>query len=161
MTTEVARRSAWKTGNTWAGYVLFGLPAALAVPALATTLAHFGVWKTLSAAVPAALWACTPLFLWHRYTRRPPQRRLARLLWSVLAVVAVVMLLASPLWFWAGPSLLVLTSEALRLLLGRSLSRASAAIRGRLRPFTAQDRPRPQRSAIPAVPARRYVRRTG
>ncbi len=105
------RRVAWKKINTWLGHVVFGLPALLTVPALVATTARFGWWETLTAAVPAAAWACIPLLLWIFYLRRRRGRRLA---WALLLVVAVVVLVLSPVFFWAAPATLVLLLEAAR-----------------------------------------------
>ncbi len=112
----------WRSVNAWAGYVALGLPAVVAVPALIATLARFGPWDTLSA-LPAVLWACTPGLLWLRYTRRGPTRRRGRITWSLLGVLAVAMLLVSPIWFWSGPVLCVLASEALRLAVAAAVAR--------------------------------------
>ena len=109
--------SRWKTVNTWGGYLVFGLPAALAIPALISTLKQFGPLDTLTSAVPAALGACVPVLLWIRYNRKPPRTRTGKLTWALLAVIATATLVFSPLFFWAGPALLVLASEALRALL--------------------------------------------
>lgn len=105
------RRVSWRKINTWLGHVVFGLPALLAVPALVATTARFGWLETLTAAVPAAAWACIPLLLWIFYLRRRRGRRLA---WALLLVIAVVVLALSPIFFWAAPAVLVLILEAAR-----------------------------------------------
>lgn len=107
--------SRWTTLNCWAGYAIFGLPAVLAVPALIATFAQFGVRDTLVSGVPAALWVCTPALLWLRYARRRPTRRRGRIAWAMLGLLTITMILISPIWFWSGPLLLVLSSEAVRV----------------------------------------------
>ena len=60
-----------------------------------------------------------PWLAWLRYTRRRPSTRPALLAWSAMAGGVVVMLLASPLWRWAGPALAVVLSETVRTLTER------------------------------------------
>lgn len=119
----------WKKANRWAGHLVFGLPAVLAVPALMATLARFGVWQTATAALPAALWACVPLLLWVRYTRRAPRTGAGAAAWMTVAVIGLSMLLLSPIWFWSGPCLFVVASEILRVTAGPLMSRALAGLR--------------------------------
>lgn len=106
----------WKIVNVVAGYVVFGLPALLAIPALIATAAKFGLWPTITQAGPPALLASLPLLVWVWYTRRPPSTRSRRFAWIVLATLATATLLATPLVFWTAPAFAVLTSELLRAL---------------------------------------------
>lgn len=121
----------WKTRTAWAGYLMFGLPAILAMPALISTLVRFGLPDTLTAGVPAALWACTPALLWLRYTRRRPSTRSGGIAWALLCLAAVLMILFSPIWFWSGPVLFVLLSEAARVSITPAVIRISTARRHR------------------------------
>lgn len=108
-----------KTSTTvieWAGITVFGIPAALAVPALMSTLAHYGVWDTLTHASLPVLVACLPLTLWVRYTRHRPTRRAAMAAWTFTATILLASIALTPLWFWAVPSMAVLTAEAIRIL---------------------------------------------
>lgn len=116
-TTARSTRSGWEKTNTWLGHVVFGVPAVLAIPALITTAARFGWWQTLTTALPAAAWAGVPLLLWVVYLRRRGRGR--RAAWSLLLGVAVVVLLLSPISFWAGPATAVLLLEASRGLVAR------------------------------------------
>lgn len=110
--------SRWKQTNTVAGYIVFGLPALLAVPALVSTIARFGLWTTLTSAALPVLVVTAPLLLWIRYTRRRPLWRLARLGWTGVAVLILLNIAASPIRFWTGPVLAVLLSEIVRVHLG-------------------------------------------
>lgn len=115
-----------KTSTTvieWAGLTVFGIPVALAVRALMSTLAHYGVWDTLIHASLPVLVACLPLTLWVRYTRHRPTRRAGMVAWSLTATILLASIALSPLWFWAVPSMGVLTAEALRVLAGTIQSR--------------------------------------
>lgn len=116
--TATTRTVTWKKINTWLGHVVFGLPALLAIPALIATAARFGWWETLTVALPAAAWACTPLLLWIIYMRRRRGRRLA---WVLLLIIAVVVLAVSPIYFWAAPATIVLLLEAARAGTGTTL----------------------------------------
>lgn len=100
----------------WAGITVFGIPAALAVPALMSTLAHYGVWDTLTHASLPVLAACLPLILWVRYTRHRPTRRAGMIAWTLTATILLASIALTPLWFWAVPSTGVLTAEAIRIL---------------------------------------------
>jgi len=108
---------------TWIGYVVFGLPAALAVPAMASTVTRFGAWPAATQALPAAATAVIPLMLWVRYTRHRPTTRRGKLAWLVVAAAAIAAVALSPLFFWSGPVLLVLCAELLRLLLNPALTK--------------------------------------
>lgn len=110
-------RTVWETINTRCGYLVFGLPAVLAVPALIATLARFGLWDILRSAVPVALCLCVPLLLWLRYTHHRPRSRSGKCAWALVAAAATTTLVISPLFFWVGPVLAVLGSELLRVLL--------------------------------------------
>lgn len=140
MTTTRASKTRWKTANTWAGRLVFGFPAAMTVPALLSTFVRFGLWETLAAAVPLTVVAWLPLLLWHRYTRHRPSSRSTKIAWALVAMVALAGLALSPLFFWAGPALIVLFSEVLRLALGPSLASLTAATR------TRHHQPKPRRS---------------
>lgn len=120
-------RSSWETVNAWGGYLVFGLPAVLAVPALIATFARFGLWDTVHSAVPIAVGVCIPLLLWLRYTHRRPRTRTGRCAWVLLAAAVTTTLVLSPLFFWVGPVLAVLVSETLRVLCPRGVARAAAS----------------------------------
>lgn len=107
----------WMRANTAAGYLVFGLPVLLAIPALGATITRFGVWTTLTSAALPVLVVTAPLLLWNRYTRHRPARKVARLTWAAIAALTFVLLASSPLWFWTGPVLAVLLSELARALL--------------------------------------------
>lgn len=108
----------WKQINTIAGYVAFGLPTLFAIPAMAATIARFGLWDTLTSAVLPVLGVSAPLLLWIRYTRHRPVWKIARLTWAGIALLALLMLASTPIWFWTAPVLAVLLSELLRALAG-------------------------------------------
>lgn len=106
--------SRWKRVNTAAGYLVFGLPALVAVPALFATVRRFGLWDTVAAATLPLLWVVAPLALWARYIRRRPSSGAGWLAWLSCAVVVLLMLAVSPIWFWSGPAMTVLLSEIAR-----------------------------------------------
>lgn len=110
-------RPAWRIVNTWSGHVVFGLPAVLAVPALVSTVTRFGWGHTLTTGLPAAAWACIPLLLWILYLRNARRRTV----WVLLLAIATVVLLLSPIYFWAAPAMVVLLMEAARGLATRGL----------------------------------------
>lgn len=107
----------WMHVNTAAGYVVFGVPTLLAIPAVAATIARFGIWHTLTSAVVPVAMVIAPLLLWTRYTRHRPAKRTAWLTWSGVAILVFLVLASSPLWFWTGPVLVVLLSELARAIL--------------------------------------------
>lgn len=113
----------WKSLNVWVGHLVLGLPAVLAVPALIATLAQFGFPDTLTAGGPAVAVACAPEALWMRYTRHRPSTGRGRVAWTLGWLLAVTMLLLSPIWFWSGPLLFVLASEAVRVAVTGTLAR--------------------------------------
>ena len=119
---ETAPRGRWHNVNVVAGYLVFGLPALSAVPALLATFAKFGVLPSLANAVPAALAACLPLLLWIRYTRRRPGTYAGKITWFLIGALALLAFAVSPLFFWTGPAALVLVSEILRLIAGPALT---------------------------------------
>ena len=106
----------WKQINTLAGYVVFGLPSLLALPAMVATIARFGLWDTLTSAALPLVAVATPLLLWIRYTRHRPVWRLARVTWAGIAGGALLLLASTPIWFWTGPVLALIASELLRAL---------------------------------------------
>lgn len=110
----------WWKANCWAGYAVFGIPAALAVPAVITTASRFGPIDTLTSATLPVLWILSPLALWVRYTRRRPRTRRGAAAWIAVALLSLGLLLTSPIWFWSGLTLLVLASEALRAVVSRT-----------------------------------------
>ena len=122
-------RGRWRQGNVWAGYLVFGFPAVVAIPALASTIARFGLLDSLLNAGPAALTACLPLLLWARYTRRCPGTYTGKVTWFIVGLVALAALAFSPLFFWAGPATLVLLSEILRLVTAPALASVSNSLR--------------------------------
>ncbi|WP_193315418.1 hypothetical protein [Nostocoides sp. F2B08] len=119
----------WQQGNVWAGYLVFGFPAVAAIPALASTISRFGLRDSLLNAGPAALTACLPLLLWARYTRRRPGTYTGKVTWFVVGLAGLAALAFSPLFFWAGPAMLVLLSEILRLITAPALAFASNRVR--------------------------------
>ena len=104
----------WRQLNTIGGYVVFGLPSLLAIPALMATIARFGLWATLTSAALPVIAVAIPLLLWARYTRHRPVWKIARVTWAALALVSLTLIAASPIWFWSAPVLAVLLSEVLR-----------------------------------------------
>ncbi|MGH9025574.1 MAG: hypothetical protein ACRDWD_05560 [Acidimicrobiia bacterium] len=101
----------------WAGYLVFGLPAVLAVWALVQAVGRFGVGQTLIGAGPSMLWMELPLIAWIVYTvRRPQSRRPALLSIAGLALITATLLL-TPMFFWTGPAFLVLLIELARVLI--------------------------------------------
>lgn len=117
---RVASSKWWRAINRRAGYVVFGLPAAFAIPALITTWVQFGLWRALIGAGPLFVWVIAPLLLWIRYTRHPPQTRAGSTAWGILAAAVTVSLLISPVFFWTGPVLVLLISELLRATCART-----------------------------------------
>lgn len=111
----------WKTLNAWAGHVTFGLPAALALPALASTITRFGPREALTTAAPLALLVWVPFLAWIHHTRRQPTRRHAThtVVLVMFATVTTVTYLLTPLFFWAVPVVAVLMSEGTRMLVAR------------------------------------------
>ena len=79
-------------------------------------MTRFGFWAALTSACVPLLVVSSPWIAWLRYTRRRPSTRRGLLAWSIVAGVIVVMLLASPVWLWAGPVLAVVLSETVRTL---------------------------------------------
>lgn len=124
-----AARSRWQRINTWAGGLVFGVPVAAMVPALVATALEFGLFTLLVTGGLAAAVACAPLLLWVRYCRRPPSSRTGKVAWVVVAAMGIVTLLFSPLFFWAGPALLVLLAEVSRVLTHRRFTAIASAIR--------------------------------
>lgn len=125
----------WRQANVLAGYIVFGLPAAIAVPAAAATISRFGLWNTLTSAALPLLVVAASLLLWIRYTRHHPVRKLARLAWAAAAGATFLTFAVSPIWFWSGPLLAVLLSElALVLTSARARRRHTgpALAKGRL-----------------------------
>ena len=106
----------WKTVNAWAGHVTFGLPAALAVPALASTITRFGPQEALTTAAPLALLVWVPFAAWIHHTRRHPTHPVVLV---VFATVTTATYLLTPLFLWAVPVIAVLTSEGTRMVVAR------------------------------------------
>lgn len=106
----------WKTLNAWAGHVTFGLPAVLAVPALASTITRFGPQEALTTAAPLALLVWVPFLAWLHHTRRHPTHTVVLVMF---ATVTAVTYLATPLFFWAVPVAAVLMSEGTRMVVAR------------------------------------------
>lgn len=129
-------RGRWQQVNVWAGYVVLGFPAVVAVPAMVATVARFGLLDSILSAGPAVLAACLPLALWALYTRRRPGTYTGKLTWFVVGVVGIGALAFSPLFFWAGPATLVLLSEILRLATGPALVSTAARLRAGRRALT-------------------------
>lgn len=102
----------WKTLNAWAGHVTFGLPAALTVPALASTITRFGPQEALTTAAPLALLVWVPFVAWIHHTRRHPTHTVFVV---VFATVTTVTYLLTPLFYWAVPVVAVLVSEGTRM----------------------------------------------
>lgn len=109
----------WRVTNVVLGHVLFGIPAAAALPALGATTIRFGPVATLTSALLPALVVAAPWLLWFRYTRRRPTSRRAKLTWLAVAALVSGVTLASPIWFWTVPVLTLLASETTRVLLAR------------------------------------------
>ena len=85
----------WRTTNLIAGHLIFGLPALAVVPALAATIARFGLGSTLVTAVVPALAAISPSLLWLRYTRHRPTNRRAHVAWAALALAVTAAIAVS------------------------------------------------------------------
>jgi len=107
----------WKTLNAWAGHVTFGLPAALALPALASTITRFGPQEALTTAAPLALLVWVPFLAWIHHTRRHPTHHPTVLV--VFATVTTATYLLTPLFSWAVPVFVVLMSEGTRMVVAR------------------------------------------
>ncbi|ACZ32450.1 hypothetical protein Xcel_3451 (plasmid) [Xylanimonas cellulosilytica DSM 15894] len=110
------RVTTWTRVNAWTGYLILGLPAALALPALAATITKFGLWATLTGAAVSALAAIGPVAAWTIYTRRRPSTRRGAQIWLATAAVVLTALWVSPLFFWTGPVVVLLVSELARAL---------------------------------------------
>jgi len=108
----------WKQINTTTGYIVFGLPTSFVIPAMAVTIARFGLWDTLMSAGLPALGVAAPLLLWIRYTRHRPVWKIARLTWAGIALLALLTLASTPFWFCTAPVLAVLLAELLRGVVG-------------------------------------------
>lgn len=104
----------WRRCNRVAGYLVFGLPVASAIPGLVLCVSRFGIRDTLIEAVPAALWASVPFLVWVLWIVKPPHTVPSRVVMVLSFAVGMVTVFVSPLFFWAGPGLLVLASEAAR-----------------------------------------------
>ena len=114
-----SHRSTWRRLNTWGGYLLLGVPAAAAIPALAATVARFGLWSTVAGAALPALATVGPLAAWITYTHRRPTTARAALAWIAAAIALLTLLWFSPLFFGVGPALALLISEVARVLFAR------------------------------------------
>ena len=112
---------------TWTGLIIFGIPALLAIPALIATVDQFGLWQTLTQALPLAALAYVPLLLWVRYIRHRPSSKWGVAAWSLVVALVLALLLVSSLWFWAGPILFLLTLEVTNNLLRRAFARRGHA----------------------------------
>lgn len=108
----------WSKVNTWAGYLVFGVPTAFAVLALTATGIRFGVWDTVVHAVVPAVLVTMPLLLWIRYVAHRPTKPCQWIGWAMVAMLCLAGTLLSPLWGWAVPSLLLLASEAMLAIAG-------------------------------------------
>jgi hypothetical protein len=120
-----ARMRMWRWGNQLLSGVVFGLPAVSAVPALVICAQRFGLRVTLTQALPSAVWASIPLLLWVVWSLRPARSRPARVVLVVSWVAGVATVVVSPLFFWAGPVILVLACDAARFW---SLRRGTARV---------------------------------
>lgn len=109
----------WRAFNLITGHVVFGLPALTSLPALAATIARFGLLNTLTTALLPALVVIAPWLLWLRYTRHRPTTRRAISAWLTLALLVAFVIAVSPLWFWNIPVMGLMLSETLRLLADR------------------------------------------
>ena len=138
----------WQKFNRLAGIGIFGFPVVLGIIAVVATSTRFGLWAAVKeSTLPLLLISC-PLLIWACYARRPVVTRRAKVLWLVVLVLSLVLLASTPISFWTGPCLVVLTSEVTRVLtVGRGRSTAGP-----------QTRPRTDRAAAgpTAVPRRRY-----
>jgi hypothetical protein len=124
--------NAWRVTNLVVGHVLFAVPAAAALPALGVTTIRFGLVATLTWALLPALFVLAPWLLWLRYTRRRPVARRARLTWLAGALLVSAATLASPVWIWSLPVLVLLASETTRCLVDRPApAAAGTAVRVR------------------------------
>lgn len=101
-------RGMWKTINVYAGTLIIGTPAMLALAATASLGVNF-IWAT----IPLLL-SVGPLAMWLWYLNTSPGRA-ARRVWLVAAVVLGLGTMLSPWWFWSGPLLIVLASEVIRV----------------------------------------------
>lgn len=113
-------RTVWKTINVYAGTLVIGTPAMLALAAAVTLRGIDVIW----AAIPLVL-TVWPLALWLWYLNTHPGRA-ARRLWLVAAVVLAIGTMISPWWFWSGPLLIVLASEIIRVATNPSSRRGVA-----------------------------------
>lgn len=103
----------WRSGNAVAGLLIFGLLAAASVPAWVGTAARYGVGSAVTATGPVVLSMWLPVLVWIGYLRG--------LRWCAAGVAVVVGVVAvSPLWFWVGPTVLVVCSELARVAVARA-----------------------------------------
>ena len=114
----------WQKFNRLAGIGIFGFPVALGIIAVVATSTRLGLWAAVTeSTLPLLLISC-PLLLWVSYARRPVVTRRAKVLWLVALVLSLVLLASTPISFWTGPCLVVLTSEVARVLtVGRGRKR--------------------------------------
>lgn len=108
------KRAVWRTINVYAGTLVIGTPAMLAIAAVYT----LGL-NLVPAAIPLLI-AIVPLGLWLWYLNSVPGRA-ARRVWLVAAVALALGTMISPWWFWSGPLLIVLVSEVIRVVTSPSV----------------------------------------
>src|ERR1035437_9250595 len=106
----------WQKLNRLASVGIFGFPVVLGIIAVVATSTRFGLWAAVKeSTLPLLLISC-PLLIWACYVRRPVVTRRAKVLWLVVLVLSLVLLVSTPISFWTGPCLVVLTSEVTRVL---------------------------------------------
>jgi hypothetical protein len=106
----------WQKFNRLAGIGIFGFPVLLGIIAVVATSTRFGLWTAVKESTLPLLLISGPLLIWACYARRPVITRRAKVLWLVVLVLSLVLLSSTPISFWTGPCLVVLTSEVTRVL---------------------------------------------
>lgn len=94
--------------------IVLATPLLAGLAAAPAAITRFGWHTTLVDGGPIVLWAAVPVVTWLAYLRRPPRTVRSRIGWVLAGLVVVVMLVFSPLRFWAGLTGLLLVVEAIR-----------------------------------------------
>lgn len=111
---QAPHRSRLASVVAWLGYLVYGIPAALTIPALAGVVARFGLWPAVAEALSPALLTSAPLAAWIVYTALR-RRGVLALAWLAATLFASALLLTTPLFFWAGPAIVIPVLEIGRL----------------------------------------------
>ena len=123
----------WERGNRLAGLVIFALPPAVGLAAMAAAVVSDGVVAAVGAAVLAAL-SGLPLLFWLRSLRRAASLNPARIKIRAVLGLALVLLLGIALllpqlmhlWWWTWPAAAVVISESVRRRVQRTRTQGAA-----------------------------------